>query len=68
MYGLKTRAIYLPDIKCEEVPIFELRESYFVNINDTEMRYESEIVLCDDDWIIVSIDEDEENKIANVRY
>lgn len=65
--GLKTRAIYLPDIRCDEIPIFELRGSQFVCTTDEELRYDFDIVLYDKNFIVVSIDTDE-NEIVNIRY
>lgn len=66
--GIKTRAIYLPDIKCQEnMPIFELKGNQFICITDKEWSYDLECIIYDDDWMIISIDTDED-VIANIRF
>ncbi len=66
---MKTRAIFIPDIRFDTMLIFELRGDKFVCITDNEIRYDLDIVIADNDWIIFSIDEDDdgENYVCNVR-
>lgn len=63
---MKTRAIYIPDLRYDKVPIFELNGDKFICIDDTELYYPVDVVISDKDWIIVSIDTDD-IRIENVR-
>ena len=51
-----TKAIYLPDVaRLMYVIVFEKQGDKFVHKN---IEYDVETVLSDDDWLILSIDED----------
>ena len=66
--GIRTRATYLPDIIRGEMVVLEYNEieNMFISVDDNELRYNPEIILYDNDWIVVSIDDDE-GVIKNVR-
>lgn len=66
---MKTRAIYIPDIRFDNMLIFELQGSEFICVTDEEIRYDIQDVIADDDWIIFSIDEDldSEEYVCNIR-
>lgn len=63
---MKIRAIYIPDLRYDKIPIFELNKDKFINIKDAHLSYPVDIVLSDKDWLIVSVDTDED-KIENIR-
>lgn len=63
---MKTRAIYIPDIRFNQMPIFELKGDKFICISDNEVQYDIDDVISDDNFIIVGIDEDE-GVVCNVR-
>lgn len=63
---MKTRAIYMPDIRYTEVKIFELQNDKFICIDIPEINYPIYVVISDNDWMIVSIDTDED-KIETIR-
>lgn len=68
-FNVRTRAIYIPDIRFNTMLIFELRGSKFICITDNEIQYDLDIVIADNDWIIFSIDKNDENEdyVYNVR-
>lgn len=59
-----TRAIYLPDARDHTMYVFELIDGTFVCIADNEIRYDINTVMSDNDWLVLSIDDDE---IVNIR-
>lgn len=62
---MKIRAIYLNDIMItDSVPVFELHDNKFINVSAPEVRYDVEDVIADDDFMIISILDDE---IYNIR-
>lgn len=56
----KYRAIYIGDVRFNECNVFELdREADdFVMINDTEIRYSTEAVMEDPDFLVFTISGD----------
>ncbi|MCT4596523.1 MAG: hypothetical protein N4A50_01415 [Vallitalea sp.] len=60
---VKTRAIYIGDVRFNECNVFELNTetNYFEMLNDREFRYEKEVVEEDDDWLLFEVitDKDE---------
>lgn len=65
---MRTRAIYVGDVRRDAVLVFELQGSEFVCLANPEVRYDVHTVLADKDWIIFSIDQDEDGVeyVANV--
>ncbi len=63
---MKVRAIYIPDIRFNQIPILELKGDKFICISDNEVQYDIGDVISDDNFIIVGIDEDE-GVVCNVR-
>ena len=61
---MKTRAIYIPDMRYDECKVFELRGDKFICITDNRLSYNINVILSDDSWIVASIIDDE---IENVR-
>jgi hypothetical protein len=63
MKVVKTRAIYIGDVRFNECNVFELNTetNYFEMLNDREFRYEKEVVEEDDDWLLFEVitDKDE---------
>ncbi|HEY4544492.1 MAG TPA: GNAT family N-acetyltransferase, partial [Tissierellaceae bacterium] len=57
---MEKRAIYIPDIRFEEMNVFKLNEKLqvFEMINDKEITYEKEVVLNDDNFLLLTIDQD----------
>lgn len=55
---MKTRAIYIPGIEYNSMPIFELKQGKFVYITDYAIQYDAEAVVEDDLWLIITIEED----------
>jgi hypothetical protein len=53
---MRTRAIYIPDARYDTCNVFELQGDKFVCINDNGIQYDVEDVLCDKDWLIISVD------------
>ena len=68
-FTMKTRAIYIPDIRFDAMLIFELRGDKFICITDREIQYDLDTIIADNDWIIFSVDRDEEDEeyVYNVR-
>lgn len=66
---MKTRAIYLPDLRYNKIQIFELKGTNFIGVDDPSFVYPVDTVISDKDWLIVSINTDNENdlKIETVR-
>lgn len=64
---IKTRAIYIGDVRFNNCPVFELKENgYFEMIEDVMFKYEKEIVEKDDDWILFEVDcKKEKAKLVN---
>ena len=68
--SVKFRAIYIGDIRFNEVTPFEYNKSTnaFEMIDDSETSYSSEIVLQDDDWLLFTVtacDDEEEVKLVS---
>jgi len=59
---MKTRAIYLGDARYDTIPVFELRGNKFVCLTDAELQYDMHIVLADESWIILTLDEAEDGE------
>ena len=59
---MKTRAIYIPDVRFDTMLVFELIGDKFICITDSDIQYNLEDVIADNDWIIFSIDEDDEGE------
>lgn len=59
---MKTRAIYTPDIRFDKVLVFELQGNKFICVTDEEIQYDIEDVIADNDWMIFSIDKDDEDE------
>lgn len=57
---MEKRAIYIPDIRFEEMNVFKLNEKLqvFEMINDKEITYDKDVVLSDDDFLLFTIDQD----------
>jgi hypothetical protein len=61
---VKTRAIYIPDIRYDECKVFELKGDRFICITNSRLSYNIDVVLSDNSWIVASIIDD---KVENVR-
>lgn len=59
---MKVRAIYLGDAKCDTMPVFELKGNKFVCLADNELQYDVSLVLVDEDWMIINLDEAEDGE------
>lgn len=59
--GKRIRAIFKYDIRFDTCPIFELDEKkgIFHMITDEEFKYDKDVVLNDDDFIVFEVDGDE---------
>jgi hypothetical protein len=64
---IKIRAIYKGDILYNSADIFELNKEtgYFHMLNDFNFRYEKNIVLNDDDWVIFEIENEKVSIITH---
>lgn len=63
----KVRAIYIGDVRFNNCPVFELKENgWFEMLENTEFRYEKEVVETDDSWLIFEFDiVENETKLTN---
>lgn len=63
----KIRAIYIGDVRFKNCPVFQLKENgWFEMLEDSEYRYEKEVVENDDDWLIFEFDiKKDEAKLIN---
>lgn len=64
---IKIRAIYIGDIEYDNCPVFELKENgWFEMLEDNEFRYKKSVVESDEDWLIFTVDiEEEKVKLIN---